>query len=170
MIAFPPGRLLAALAGWLRFAERLLFSVRCPKLQVKTMDRKTLERVFLLVSAIEFRKRLKILLPDVDDPPDLKRVAAELCARVGLQPSEFRKLNDKERTAFVDAAIRKSASMEPAKKAIKPARSVSVNARMVDEMGRNPDSHDWSARRWAKHLRAYPRTPAVRQAVMANWR
>ena len=52
-----------------------------------------------------FLKRAEQLLPGYRPPYDTLRLAAILCQRTGLQPSEFKKMNTMQRIAFLELAI-----------------------------------------------------------------
>lgn len=60
------------------------------------------------VREAQFRQRVKTWLPDVGDPPDLDRVAFAIFEAIGLQPSEFHKLNPTQRLRYVEHAIASS--------------------------------------------------------------
>lgn len=65
---------------------------------------------------IQFRKRLRVLIPDIGDPPDRTFVAAVLFKLIGLPPSEFRSMNSQQLIPLINQAIAKdSGKKEPLK-------------------------------------------------------
>lgn len=116
--------------------------------------------VAMALSHLHYRARLKVLIPDIGDPPNKSTVAAVLFKAVGLPPSEFRQMNEAQLLPFVEQAIAAMKSAEPQKPHSKPVGRppkdiprATVNSRMLDELGRAPEKVAWTSRQWAKQLK-----------------
>ena len=127
----------------------------------------------------KYRQQLKVLIPNIGDPPNHARVAAELFRLVQLPPSEFRKMSAKDRIPFIDQAIKAQVVTEPEKAPEPQPKRVgrprkggaTVNARMLDELGRNPAAADWTLEQWAERLDCSPKTvfkTKTWKAIVAN--
>ena len=113
-----------------------------------------------------YRNLARRLAGSEEVPPDAT-IAAMLFVAIKLPPSEFKSLGKYDRIPFLKMALdaKKSAATgeagkngaeagkaKPVGRPRKDRPRATANARMIDEMQRNPTSTDWSLREWAKHL------------------
>lgn len=108
---------------------------------------------------LRYRERLKLLIPDIGNPPDRAFVAAVLFKWIGLPPSEFWAMTAQRLIPFVNLAIEAKSPKEKTDgtkhatgRPKKGEPRATINARMIDELHRNPGSMAWSSRKWAEHF------------------
>ncbi|MDA1052745.1 MAG: hypothetical protein O3C40_20010 [Planctomycetota bacterium] len=118
-----------------------------------------------------YRKRAAELLPGYSGPDDTYKIAALVCKHCNLQPSEFNRMNVRERTPFVEMALAATAPQIPLSADHTPGDSATTTKteRLTKALLLLKQNPEWTNERIAEEVGTSPGTlsrwPEFRRAV-----